>query len=458
MPELVSDHSASWKEAENGDTLSRISPGYLRYAMTVLLAIYVINHLDRQVVNILAEPIKRDLGLADWELGLMSGLAFAVLYTLLGIPIARFAERGNRPLIIATAVAVWSGFTLLSSTAQNIVQLVLARIGVGIGEAGCTPPAHSLIVDYAPVEKRSSTLAFYGMGLPLGSLIGMAFGGLVADAYGWRTAFLLAGLPGLLLAVLAALTLKEPRRQLARQGKRFKPASATFGETLRLLATKRSLWFLTSANTIKAFVAMGNAPFIASFFLRSHSEALAETARNAGQLVGVDLQSVGFLGIALGLLTGVCGALGFWGGGQLADRFGGGKMRRYMHFSALAALLTVPPAIIILCTPSLGLALGLVGLHAFFNGLHYGPTYSIAFSVVPPHMRATTSALMLFVVNLLALGLGPLTVGLLSDGFGASLGSAEGLRYALLVFSAAPLIAVACFMIGAIYVEHDVEQ
>jgi len=172
------------------------SPGYTRYAMLLLLGIYTVNFLDRSVINILAEPIKDELHLADWQLGMMSGLAFALFYTFLGIPLAQLAERKNRPFIIGTSVAVWSGFTALSGAATNFLQLVLCRIGVGVGEAGCTPPAHSLIADYVPKEKRASALAFYSMGTPLGGLLGLVLGGLIADAYGWRTAFLVAGRPG----------------------------------------------------------------------------------------------------------------------------------------------------------------------------------------------------------------------------------------------------------------------
>lgn len=171
-----------------------MSAAYRRYALSVLLVIYTLNFLDRQIMSVLAEPIKNDLGLTDTQLGLMTGLAFAV-YTVLGIPIARFAEHANRPLIIATATAVWSAFTVLCGYAQNFVQLVVARIGVGVGEAGVLHPAHSLIVDYTPKEKRASALAFYSLGTPLGGLLGMVLGGLVADAYGWRVAFLVAGAP-----------------------------------------------------------------------------------------------------------------------------------------------------------------------------------------------------------------------------------------------------------------------
>ncbi|MDP3854491.1 MFS transporter, partial [Phenylobacterium sp.] len=191
------------------------SPAYTRYAMFLLLGIYIVNFLDRAVINILAEPIKNELHLADWQLGLMSGLAFAIFYTVLGIPIARLAERKNRPIIIGTAVAVWSGFTALSGQANSFVTLVLCRFGVGVGEAGCTPPAHCLIADYVPLVLGGAALAFYSMGTPLGGLLGLVLGGLVADAYGWRAAFLVAGLPGILFALLCWFTLKEPRKILA---------------------------------------------------------------------------------------------------------------------------------------------------------------------------------------------------------------------------------------------------
>lgn len=179
------------------------------YALGVLVIIYVFNFLDRQIVNILAEPIKADLGLADWQIGVMAGFAFAIFYTVLGIPIARYAERADRVKIISAAVAVWSAFTILCGLAGNFVQLLAARIGVGVGEAGCTPPAHSLICDYTPKEERASALALYSMGIPLGSLAGMVVGGLIADAYGWRVAFFVAGAPG---DCLGADRLADPAR------------------------------------------------------------------------------------------------------------------------------------------------------------------------------------------------------------------------------------------------------
>jgi MFS family permease len=428
---------------------------YRGYAMSLLLGLYIVNFLDRQVVNILAEPIKRDLNLLDWQLGLMSGLAFAVFYTFMGIPIARLAERGNRPLIIGVAATVWSVFTVLCGMAQNFWQLVLARIGVGVGEAGCTPPAHSLIMDYAAPAKRSSALAFYGMGAPLGALLGMAFGGLVADAYGWRAAFLVAGLPGLIFGILAVLTLREPRRAIVGYAARTKAASASVGETLRLLLSKRSFVFLVSAMALKAFISYGYAPFLASFFLRNHGDQVAETAALVGGVLGFELKSVGFLGIALGVLAGICGAVGMWTGGQLSDRFAAKDPRRYLYGPAIASIICVPVFLTAMTSPWLALGLAMIGVHAFFAGIWYGPAYTASFSVVPGHMRATVSALALFVTNIIGLGLGPLAVGVVSDLYGVSLGAAEGVRWALISFSVAGLIAAGLFWTGARTIRED---
>ena len=188
---------------------------YRAFALSILLGAYILSFLDRQVVSILAEPIKKDLGLADWQLGMLTGLAFALFYTTLGIPIARLAERFSRPWIIAASMALWSGFTVLSGRAQTFPQMLIARMGVGFGEAGCNPCAHSLIADYTPKEKRASALATYSLGIPIGTLLGLVMGGLIADAYGWRTAFFVAGAPGLVLALVAGLFLKEPRQHMA---------------------------------------------------------------------------------------------------------------------------------------------------------------------------------------------------------------------------------------------------
>ncbi len=427
------------------------SPGYTRYAMWLLLGIYVINFLDRQVINILAEPIKQDLGLSDAQLGLMSGLAFAVFYTFLGIPIARMAERKNRAVIIGSATAIWSGFTAMCATAGNFWQLILYRIGVGVGEAGCTPPAHSQIVDYVPKEKRASALAFYSMGTPIGGLLGLVMGGLIADMHGWRTAFLIAGVPGVIFALLAFFTLKEPRRVMREHAERVAATSATFSQTVAYLASRPTFWFIAFAAAIKAFIGYGHAPFTASFFLRNHAAEIAQLADGFG------LKSVGFLGLALGLISGTAGAIGSWVGGAIADKYGKRDLRAYMVAPAIASLVTIPVYITAVSLDSAAVALFVLAINAFLGTLWYGPVYGTGQSVVPPHMRATAAAILLFIINLIGLGLGPLAVGLLSDYLnkGVGLGAAEGVRWALMISASFGLVAFACFWMARRTIRED---
>ncbi|HCY54144.1 MAG TPA: MFS transporter, partial [Oceanicaulis sp.] len=284
----------------------------------MLLVIYIFNFLDRQIVNILAEPIKLELGLADWQLGMLTGLAFAAFYTVLGIPIARYAEKADRVKIISVAVAVWSAFTIACGLAANFTQLLLARIGVGVGEAGCSPPAHSLITDYTPKEERASALAFYSMGIPLGSLVPMALGGLIADAFGWRAAFFVAGAPGIILAVMAFLTLPEPRRGLEKKVVPVKGPS--FVDAIKELKSKKSFWWISIGAALSAMVGYGHIAFYGSFYLRNHGEGLTAMAVSVNEMIGVSFGPIGFVGTALGLIIGVCGAAGTFLGGVLADR------------------------------------------------------------------------------------------------------------------------------------------
>lgn len=436
-------------QAQTGVGPKEVTAAYRTYVMSLLLGIYIVNFLDRQVVNILAEPIKRDLQLADWQLGLMGGLAFAVLYTFLGMPIALLAERRSRPAIIAVAIAIWSACTAACGFAQNFVQLVLARIGVGVGEAGCTPPAHSLIIDYAPAEKRSSAMAFYGMGAPIGGLVGMAFGGLVADSHGWRVAFLIAGIPGVLFAILTWLTLREPREFSAAAQAHAAQPHVTIGETLRVLASKPSFFLAVGAIAIKAFISIGYGLFLASFFLRNHPEGIARFAKAMG------LESVGFLGLTLGVMSGLFGALGMWIGGQLADRYGQRDPRWYMWGCAIAAVLFIPPFYLSMTTPSLTVALAALAVSSLISNLHYGPAISATLSVAPPRMRAPASAIQLFISNLIGLGLGPLAVGALSDVLAAQYGAAEGLRWSIIWFSMGGLVAGVLFWLAARTLRED---
>ena len=215
------------------------SPAYRRFVLVMLTIVYGFNFIDRQILVILQEPIKQEMGLSDAQLGLLSGFTFAVIYVTAGIPIAYLADRSNRRNIIALALTVWSGMTALSGLAQNYAQLLLARIGVGLGEAGGSPPAHSMISDYFPPERRATALSFYSTGIYVGVLMGYAFGGLLAATFGWRTAFLVVGLPGIALAALLLLLVREPRRGRW-DGNGGVPEQASLAETLALLRHRRS--------------------------------------------------------------------------------------------------------------------------------------------------------------------------------------------------------------------------
>jgi MFS family permease len=422
-----------------------VSTAYRRYALWLLLLIYVVNFIDRQVINILAEPIKNDLHLADWQLGLLSGFAFGIVYTVLGFPLARAADRHHRGYIIAACLAAWSAFTGACGFAQNFVQLVAARAGVGVGEAGCTPTSHALIADYTPREKRASALAFYAMGTPIGSLLGLAIGGAMSDYFGWRQAFMVAAVPGLVLAVVAAFTLKEPRDRLAAAAKAAGETTtvvlATFSETLRYLLARRAFWFMAWGAGIRSFLGYGHAAFAPSFFYRCHGPEIAALAHH------FHLKPQTFVGISLGVIGGVGGTLGSWVGGQIADRWGARDLRVYGSVPAAAVLISVPVAVVLYTTPSAALGLSLIVVTTFVGALWYGPIYASAQGMVPQRMRAMSASIMLFVINFLGLVLGALAIGALSDllNKAAHLGPAEGVRWALILSTLAGSVSALLF-------------
>lgn len=421
-----------------------LSAAYRRYALWVLLLIYVVNFLDRQVINILAEPIKNDLHLLDWQVGLLSGFAFGLVYTVLGFPLARAADRGNRVWIISACLTAWSGFTAVCGLAQNFGQLVAARAGVGIGEAGCTPTSHALIADYTPKEKRASALAFYAMGTPIGSLLGLAIGGFLSDFFGWRVAFLVAAIPGLGLAILSFFTLKEPRRLIGKASERVTEEMASFGETLRYLSRKRAFWLLAWGAGIRAFLGYGHAAFSASFFYRSHGAEIAALAHQFG------MRPQTFVGLSLGVIGGVAGTFGSWLGGQIADRWGKRDLRVYGSIPAIAVIAALPFTLLIYTTNSAVLAIALTSVTGIMGSLWYGPVYSSAQGMVPPKMRAMSASMMLFVINFLGLVLGAICIGALADLLNkvGGLGTAEGLRWALISSTIAGSVSALLFWLA----------
>jgi predicted MFS family arabinose efflux permease len=385
-----------------------VSKSYRAYALTLLVAIYTVNFLDRQVVTLLLESIKADLKLDDFQMGTMGGLWFALFYTFLGIPIARFADKGDRPWIITASLAIWSGFTLLAGAAWNFAVLAISRMGVGFGEAGCTPTAHSLIAEYFPKESRARAMAIYSMGISIGSLLGMALGGIIAGTWGWRAAFFVAGAPGLLLAVVSVFSLVEPRRAA-----KFKPSTTSpylpIPQVMKVLMSKPTFWLFALGGAFTAAVAYSHAAFLTSFYLRNYG---AEVAATAGQY---GMTALGFLGLAMGLAAGIGGVTGSWLGGWWCDTFGRRDTRQFAIPPLVAPFICLPVFWYLLTEHNIILAMILLIIPNIGVAIWYGPVYGGVPGLVPPAMRATAVAILLFVINIIGLGAGTTLFGMLSD-------------------------------------------
>ncbi|HZZ86776.1 MAG TPA: MFS transporter [Caulobacteraceae bacterium] len=434
--------------------LGVLSRGRRRYVLTLLMIAYTLSFLDRQVLSILVEPIKTELHASDSLMGLLTGPVFVIFYTFLGIPIAWLADRRSRPVIITISLTLWSGFTALSGMVTGFVPLALARLGVGFGEAGCNPASHSFIADISRPDQRASGLAFYSLGVPIGTLLGLAMGGLIADAYGWRAAFMVASAPGLALAALIALTVKETRAPAAggTLARGFVQPFVDLADTVKALANKPTFWFAALGVGFSAFVGYAQLFFTASFFLRCHGPELAAIAGGFG------LKSKGFLGPALGLVTGLGGMAGTLIGGRIADRAVTRDRRAFMSVPAIAAAGSIPFVFVIFTMKNTLGALVLDLIPNIVATIWYGAIYSTAQSVVAPHRRATAAALLFLILNLIGLGLGPTFLGASSDFFANTmhLGPAEGLRWALIVTGCFGLVAAVFFWLARSTVREDV--
>lgn len=390
-----------------------MSPAYTRYALGLLVVVYVFNFIDRSILSILLESIKEEFQVSDTYLGFLSGIAFAALYTIVGIPIARWSDQGSRTSIIALAVFIWSGMTALTGLAQNFTHLVIARIGVGIGEAGCSPPAHSLISDYFPPNRRATALATYALGIPIGGGIGFLAGGWLNEMFDWRTAFVVVGLPGVVLALIVKLTLKEPPRGGFEVPTEAGAQTKSVKEVLAFMNSLKSFRHLAIAAALHAFYGYGASAFIATFFLRSHQ------------------METGELGTWLAAISCSAGVAGTFLGGYVGDRLGVRDVRWYMWIPALATTVYIPFAFLVYLWPDPHVALLLYLPGSVLGGMYLGPTFAMTQTLVAPNMRAMASAILLFVMNIIGLGLGPQAVGILSDLLHPSLGT-ESMRYALL--------------------------
>jgi len=395
-------------------TAQPLSRRQARYALGLLLVVYIFNFIDRSILAILLEPIKEEFQVSDTYLGFLSGIAFAAFYTVVGIPVARWADRGQRSFIIALSLFAWSAMTAATGFARTFAQLAVARIGVGIGEAGCSPPAHSLISDLFPPARRATALSIYSLGIPIGAGIGYLAGGWLNQFFDWRTAFIVVGLPGVLLAVVVKLTLREPPRGVYDAASSLGQRRKSVGEVLAFMWSLRAFRHVSIGAAMHAFYGYGQQAFITSFFIRSHGLETGE--------IGTWLAGLGFTG----------GVAGTYLGGYLSDRLAVRDVRWYARVPALATLLYIPFAFLVFLWPDGRTALMLSLPGAILGGMYLGPTFAMTQSLVPADMRATASAILLFIINIIGLGLGPQGVGIVSDLLSGDLG-VESLRYALLI-------------------------
>jgi MFS family permease len=392
------------------------SKAYSWYALGLLFVVYIFNFIDRQILGILAQPIKEELGLSDTQMGFMGGIAFAIFYTMLGVPIARLADKGVRRNILATCLTVWSLMTALCGFAQSFVQLLLCRIGVAAGEAGGSPPAHSMISDIFTRDSRATALGIYALGIPVGTMLGNLLGGWINDAFDWRTAFILVGLPGVLLALVVRFTLREPPRGMSEGTAAARPDAGEAPPVLDVFAAlwnRRSFRWMSIGAALHAFVGYGVGYWIPAFFIRSHDFTTTE------------------IGTALFWL-GIPGMLGTFLGGWLGDRLGRRDVRWYVWLPGLATLVSVPFAFWVYTNPDPWLALRVYAIPVFLGSFYLGPTFSLTQGLVGLRMRALAASILLFILNIIGLGLGPQFVGIASDLLAPSQGI-ESLRTALVI-------------------------
>ncbi len=388
-------------------------PGYRYLVLGILTIVYVTNFVDRQVINVLAQYIIEDLNISDGQFGMLSGLAFAAIYTTLGIPISRLADIANRRNIVAIAVAVWSVMTALCGLAQNFAQLFMARFGVGVGEAGGSPPSHSIVSDIFPAEQRATALSIYSLGVYGGILVGTVGGAYLVQYFDWRTAFIVVGLPGVLLALVVRFAIQEPPRGMAENRRDTMPPG--FFNVMRFLWERKSFRHLSFACALHAFVTYGMGNFMPLFLGRVHDMPILD------------------VGWYYGMIAGVGGLAGTLFGGWMSDWLNKktGDMTWYVWIPFVSTIIAIPLALnTFLIMPDGYVAVYSYFLPVFFGGWYLAPCLASTHFLVGLRMRAMASAVLLFMLNLIGLGLGPMMTGFVSDLLTPNFGD-DGLRYAM---------------------------
>lgn len=417
------------------DTVSR---AYRFYVLGLLTLVFIVNFIDRQVLSVLIEPIKRDLQLTDTQLGLLSGLAFALFYVTAGVPVARLADLKSRRNLITVCMIVWSSMTALCGVATNFVHLLLARVGVAIGEAGCVAPSHSILSDYYRPADRPAALSIYSAGASVGVFLGLLGGGWLAEAYGWRAALIIIGLPGIAVALVVLLTLREPTRGMSL------PAHVTavaqppthFWSDLGRLLQRRTLVFIALAGGFQSMVTYGVATWLPAFFMRVHG------------------MSASHAGATLAVISGLVAGVGAIIAGAITARLSRTERRWLLWVPTIATVVSTPLYAFAVLAPSISTSLLLLTPAAFLSMMYVGPALAATHGVAGVSLRATGVALTLFVSNLLGIGGGALLVGMVSDAFVAAEPTAS-LRYGLLAVLLANVPATIGYLLAANSVRDD---
>ncbi len=408
------------------------SPVYRYFVLSVLVISYVLSFIDRQLMTILLEPIKAEFGASDTAMGFLTGFAFAVFYAVLGIPVARLADRWSRRNVLAISMVIWSAMTAACGMASTFWQMAVLRVGVGVGEAGGTPPSHSLISSYFPQQERSTAMGIYGSGSQIGVLIGMFGGAVIAETMGWRWAFFIFGLPGVLIGLLVFVVVKEPPKLAA-------PVSSSMMSDVMKLWQTPAFAIISFATAFTALAGYGMGTWFPSFLIRIHGLTLTE----AGLTLGI----VGTLGALIGAVS----------GGILCDRLTKFDARWQLRVPSIGAGLSVIFLGLFLIWPEsqqwhLGeYRVPVAVVFLFFGGVvssfWIGPTYAAIQTLTPSHLRSQASALLLLLLNLIGMGLGPLVVGALSDLLAPALG-VQSIRYAMVISLVTVLVGSTLYWMG----------
>ena len=405
------------------------------YVLAILTVIYALNFLDRTIFNVLIEPIKKEFALSDTTMGLLAGFGFVLFYSLLGIPIARVADRVSRRNIVALAVAFWSAMTFLCGLASSVTTLALARIGVGIGESAGTPASQSLLADLFDKNERPRALGIYAIGTYLGVFLGYFIGGWVNQHYGWRTAFFSAGLPGVALAALLWLTIAEPKR--GAMAETFAPEP--IGPTLRFLATQPSFVIVLIGFCLTSYTNYATAAWIPPFLARVHHLTSAE------------------IGTYAGTFKGLCGIAGTLVGGLVVGQISQRDDRWKLWAPAIMSGLAGPVFALCVLTPSFVTMIAALAATSFLVGFHLGPIFAIAQTVARPSMRALASALVLLTATCFGQGVGPLAVGMVNDALKGAFGT-DAVRYSLLSAAATTTLGALLFALAARFIRADIAR